>query len=49
MAGNSATPDTNPNMDYAEHEKTYAFFLRLLKYIVGVVVVILIFLAWMWG
>ena len=45
-----ATNDAgHPDMDYAEHEATYALFLNLLKYIAIVVVVILIFLAWMWG
>lgn len=39
----------HPDMDYAEHEATYSLFLRMLKYLVGIVVVILIFLAFMWG
>ena len=37
------------DMDYAEHEATYAFFLTLMKYIMIVAIVIVIFLAWMWG
>ena len=39
----------HPDMDYAEHEATYALFLRLMKYISIGVVVLLIFLAFMWG
>ncbi len=39
----------HPDMDYAEHEATYALFLRLLKYVAVAVVVILVFLAFMWG
>jgi uncharacterized membrane protein len=47
--------DTTPasagrqDMDYAEHEATYALFLTLMKWIAGIVVLILIFLAYMWG
>ena len=32
--------------DYEEHEKTYKFFLGLAKYGTGIVVVILILMAW---
>lgn len=39
----------HPDMDYAEHEGTYTLFLTLMKWIAGVVVLILIFLAYMWG
>ncbi len=39
----------HPDMDYPEHEATYALFLTLLRNVAIVVVVILIFLAWMWG
>ena len=39
----------HPDMDYAEHEATYALFLRLLKYLAAAVVLVLIFLAFMWG
>ena len=39
----------HPDMDYAEHEATYALFLRLLKYVTVVAVLIVIFLAIMWG
>lgn len=45
----TTSPGEHPDMDYAEHEATYAFFLRLLKYIVVAVVIVLIFLAFMWG
>jgi Bacterial aa3 type cytochrome c oxidase subunit IV. len=36
-------------MDYSEHEATYSLFLKLLKYVAMVCVLILIFLAYMWG
>ena len=39
----------HPDMDYAEHEATYALFLRMLKYLTVAAVLILIFLAVMWG
>lgn len=39
----------HPDMDYAEHEGTYALFLSLLKYVGALVILILIFLAYMWG
>ena len=42
-------PGEHPDMDYAEHEATYAFFLRLIKYLVAAVVIILIILAFLWG
>lgn len=39
----------HPDMDYAEHEATYALFLKLLKGVSIGVVLIIIFLAFMWG
>ena len=39
----------HPDMDYAEHEATYALFLRLLKIVTVVAVCVVIFLAVMWG
>ena len=39
----------HPDMDYAEHEATYALFLRLLKIGAIAVVCVVIFLALMWG
>ena len=39
----------HPDMDYAEHEGTYALFLTLLKWGASLVVLIIIFLAFMWG
>lgn len=39
----------HPDMDYAEHEATFALFMTLMKWVIGVVVLILIFLAYMWG
>ena len=45
----TVSPGEHPDMDYAEHEATYAFFLRLIKYLVAAVVIILIILAFLWG
>jgi hypothetical protein len=39
----------HPDMDYAEHEKTYQLFLFLLKYGSIGVVAIIILLAVLWG
>ena len=39
----------HPDMDYAEHEATYGLFLKLTKYGLVIVILILIFLAYMWG
>ncbi len=39
----------HPDMDYAEHEATYALFLRLLKYITIAAVLVVILLALLWG
>ena len=39
----------HPDMDYAEHEATYSLFLRLLKIVTVAAVLIVIFLAVMWG
>ena len=39
----------HPDMDYAEHEATYALFLRLMKFITVGSVCVVIFLAVMWG
>ena len=39
----------HPDMDYAEHEATYALFLTLLKYIAFGVVLFVVFLAFMFG
>lgn len=49
MVESTAPSGGHPDMDYQEHERTYAFFLTLLKYLVAVVVVILIVLAALWG
>jgi hypothetical protein len=49
MIDDSAVSAGHPDMDYAEHEKTYALFLWLLKYGAIGVVLIVIFLALMWG
>jgi hypothetical protein len=49
MADHQITSAGHPDMDYAEHERTYALFLKLAKYGIALVVAILIFLAFMWG
>ena len=49
MANQTPVSAGHPDMDYAEHEATYMLFLKLLKAgSIGVVLVIL-FLAFMWG
>ena len=32
MAGDQVASDGHPDMDYSEHEKTYAFFITLFKW-----------------
>ena len=49
MADNSQVSAGHPDMDYAEHTATYSLFLKLLKNAVVIIVLILIFLAFMWG
>ena len=49
MADNSHVTAGHPDMDYAEHEATYRLFLSLTKYVATGVVLIVIFLAYMWG
>lgn len=49
MAEDATAQGGHPDMDYAEHEWTYGLFIKLLKYVIGLVVLILIFLAYMWG
>ena len=49
MIDESAVSAGHPDMDYAEHDKTYHLFLWLLKNVAIVVVVILLFLAFVWG
>jgi hypothetical protein len=39
------TAGGSPNMDYAEHERTYAGFIKLVKYSTAVVVLTLIGMA----
>ncbi len=38
----------HPDMDYAEHERTYRFFIKLIKYGSIALVLLLIFMAWLW-
>lgn len=45
MAEHHAQSAGHAAMDYEEHEKTYRLFLKLIKYTLGSVVVLLIFLA----
>lgn len=49
MVENNPVPAGHPDMDYAEHEATYSLFLKLLKYVLGFTILVLIFLAFMWG
>jgi hypothetical protein len=49
MADTNPMSAGHPDMDYAEHEATYGLFLKLMKYVAIGVVLILIFLAFMWG
>ena len=49
MADPNLTSTGHPDMDYAEHEATYALFLKLLKYVASGVVLVIIFLAIMFG
>ena len=49
MVEDRALSTGHPDMDYSEHEKTYALFLWLLKNGAIVVVLILLFLAFLWG
>ena len=49
MVDDKALSTGHPDMDYAEHEKTYALFLWLLKNLAIGVVIILIILAFLWG
>lgn len=49
MADDTTTPAGHPDMDYAEHEATYAFFLKITKYGAIAVILIILFLAFMWG
>lgn len=39
------TATGNPNMDYNEHRRTYSGFLKIAKYLVGIVVLLLILMA----
>jgi hypothetical protein len=45
MSTDHTQPAGHPDMDYAEHERTYQIFLRLVKYTIIGVVTILILLA----
>jgi hypothetical protein len=45
MASNQVAAGGHPDMDYAEHERTYSGFLTFTKYGVVFVVALLIFMA----
>jgi hypothetical protein len=45
MAATHAITDDQPELDYAEHLRTYTHFLKLVKYVVIGVVCLLIFMA----
>lgn len=45
MAETHAITDGHTDMDYAEHERTFGFFLKLVKYVVIGVVCLLILMA----
>ena len=47
MAHDPVPSSGHPDMDYAEHEKTYAMFTSLAKYVAAAVVVIMVLLAFM--
>jgi len=49
MAENNAQTVGRPAVDYDEHEKTYRLFLRLIKYSIAGVAVVLTLLAFLWG
>jgi Bacterial aa3 type cytochrome c oxidase subunit IV len=49
MAEHNAEPAGHPDMDYAEHERTYEMFVRLLKYSAIGVIGLLAMLAYLWG
>ena len=49
MADNTPVSAGHPDMDYAEHEATYALFLKLLKVVAVFVICVILFLAFMWG
>jgi hypothetical protein len=40
-----AFADGHPDMDYAEHEKTYKFFINFVRYGAASIILVLIFLA----
>ena len=45
----SVPPSTSghPDMDYAEHDRTYALFIGLTKWVAIVCIGLLVLLAWM--
>ena len=46
MADSQATIDAQYDDDFATHEHTYQGFLRILKWCVAAIVIILVLLAW---
>jgi hypothetical protein len=49
MAETESRTAGHPAMDYAEHERTYRMFLKLIKYTVVGTAAILALLAFLWG
>ena len=45
MTDNQAVLDGHPDMDYAEHERTYAGFVTMTKWGVIFLVLLLVFMA----
>ena len=45
MADNQAVTSGHPDMDYAEHERTYKLFVKMAKYGTIICVLILVFMA----
>ena len=47
MASPPANTSGHPDMDYAEHDRTYALFIGLTKWVSIACIAILVLLAWM--
>lgn len=49
MAENETRAAGHPAMDYAEHERTYRMFLKLVRYTAAGTAALLAVLAFFWG
>ena len=49
MVDDQVLSSGHPDMDYSEHERTYALFLWLLKNGTIAVIAIVVILAFIWG